>query len=431
MSRARDTLLVWMNGRQVGRLTKHRHGGLTFQYDTTWLSWSHTIPISLSIPLRKAPFENNKILPFLDNLLPDNIPIRQHLAERTVAHGYDTFSLLETIGRDCVGALQFLPENQNPTTPSTPVSSRPLESKEMATLLANLRKRPLGLSDDEEFRLSIAGAQEKTALLFYDNKWHIPHGSTPTTHILKPPIGLLSDGLDLRDSVENEYFCMQFVQALGIPTADTEICTFEQVNVLSVKRFDRLWTSQKTLLRLPQEDLCQALSCPPTQKYQADGGPGISAVLNLLQGSDNATDDRKTFFKSILVFWLLAAIDGHAKNFSIALYPGGRFKLAPLYDIMSIQPYSDAAQLRKNTIAFAMSVGKNPHYKLSVISPRHFTESASLAGLPKALITTLIDELKSSVPEAMEKTLSQLPSGFPEKLARSIQSGVLRRLEKL
>jgi serine/threonine-protein kinase HipA len=431
MTRSGQNLIVWMNGRCVGILAKQRQGGISFEYDPQWLSWPHAIPLSLSLPLRKGAFENSKMLPFLDNLLPDLPQIRQKLAEKTVARGYDTFSLLETMGRDCVGALQFLWENQVPAEANSPVSGRRLGSADINVLLSNLRKRPLGLSDDEEFRLSIAGAQEKTALLFYKNHWHIPHSSTATTHILKPAIGLLADGLDLRDSVDNEYFCMQFVQNLGLPTADTEICSFEDTKVLAIKRFDRLWTSENTLLRLPQEDFCQALSCPPTQKYQADGGPGIMASLELLQGSDTAVEDRETFFKSILVFWLLAAIDGHAKNFSIALYPGGRFKLAPLYDIMSIQPYSDAAQLRKNTISFAMSVGSKPHYKLSVISPRHFAETAALAGLPKLVFPTLIDSLKADVPKALEKTLSRLPLGFPEKLAMSIQSGVLYRLNKL
>ena len=139
---------------------------------------------------------------------------------------------------------------------------------------------------DGEFRISIAGAQEKTALLYWKDRWHIPHGTTATTHILKPQIGMLPSGIDLNRSVENEHLCLRLTAALGLPSANTEIADFDGERVLVIERFDRRWTRDNRLLRLPQEDCCQALSVPPTLKYDADGGPGMADILDLLKASD-------------------------------------------------------------------------------------------------------------------------------------------------
>jgi serine/threonine-protein kinase HipA len=203
------------------------------------------------------------------------------------------------------------------------------------------------LGEDEDFRISIAGAQEKTALLRWKNCWHKPSGTTATTHILKPQIGRLPNGIDLSCSVENEFFCLKLTAALGLPSAEVEIADFGGQRVLVVERFDRRWARDGRLLRLPQEDCCQALSVPPSLKYEADGGPGIPAILNLLNGSDDPTADRHRVLKALVVFWLLGATDGHAKNFSIFLGPGGRFSATPLYDVF---PRSRASMPAKSSV---------------------------------------------------------------------------------
>jgi serine/threonine-protein kinase HipA len=280
----------------------------------------------------------NPVVAVFDNLLPDSSPIRRRLAERAHAGGEDAYSLLTAIGRDCVGALQFLPGDEEPEAIGEP-QGQTVSDKRIAAILTDLAQAPLGVSvEDEEFRISIAGAQEKTALLYWKDHWRIPNGSTPTTHILKPQIGVLKSGIDLSHSVENEHFCMELARSLGLPTAKTNMVDFEDQRVLVVERFDRQWTGDHRLLRLPQEDCCQALSIPPTHKYQADGGPGIEQVLELLKASDNPEEDQRLFIRAQLVFWLMGATDGHAKNFSLFLYPGGGFRLTPLYDVMSAQP---------------------------------------------------------------------------------------------
>jgi serine/threonine-protein kinase HipA len=420
---------VFLNGRLVGRLTKEPGGAIDFVYHETWLAWKNAMPVSLSLQLREDRYSGQTVSAVFDNLLPDNEDTRNRLAARVKAAGTDAYSLLTAVGRDCVGALQFLPEGTEPG-PVGQVEGRLLSDEEIAAILGNLNNAPLGATDEGEFRISIAGAQEKTALLFWQDKWHIPHGSTATTHILKPQIGM-RDNIDLSQSVENEHLCMKLTRALGLPTARTEIADFSDRRVLVVERFDRRWTGDHRLLRLPQEDCCQALSVPPTAKYQAQGGPGIAAILELLKGSDDPESDRRNFMKAQIVFWLMGAIDGHAKNFSIFLNPGGRFRLTPLYDVMSAQPAVDAGQIRHNKMKLALAVGDNNHYVVDTILPRHFIQTGETAGIPAATTRDVLFELLARVPPALETTRQELPAGFPEPIVNAIRNGMLRRLRQI
>lgn len=430
-ARSRVPLNVFVNSRLVGRLRKDVSGAIDFQYDESWLGWEHTFPISLSLPLREDRYVGDRVAAVFDNLLPDSVEIRRRVAERVGAPGDDAYSLLAAIGRDCIGALQLLPEGVA-AGPAGEVAGEALSDKRIAALLKDLGRTPLGVSaEDQEFRISLAGAQEKTALLFWKKRWRLPHGSAATTHILKPQIGVLRNGIDLSRSVENEHLCMLLTAALGLPTAHTEIATFDEVPVLLVERFDRHWTKDKRLLRLPQEDLCQALSVPPTRKYQSDGGPGIREILQFLKASDDPEADRWLFMKAQIVFWLLGATDGHAKNFSIFLHPGGGFRLTPLYDVMSLQPAYAANQVKRNRLKLAMSVGDNRHYVIESILPRHFVQSAQQAGMPAAAVTEIIGEVVDGAAAAIESTEARLPPGFPARVKKSIMDGFRMRLRIL
>ena len=425
--RARTPLNVFLNARLVGRLRRLSSGAVDFQYDSSWLDWEHTLPISTSLPLREDRYIGDPVLAVFDNLLPDPEQIRRQIAERIGAEGHDAYSLLTELGRDCVGALQILPEGQEPGPPGA-VEGRTAEDGEIAGKLRNLGMAPLGLDDDEEFRISIAGAQEKTAYLYWKDKWHIPRGTTATTHIMKPQIGMLPNGIDLSRSVENEHLCLNLTAALGLASASTEIMDFDGERVLVVKRFDRLWTKNGRLLRLPQEDCCQALSVPASLKYDADGGPGMADILGLLQGSDEPAADQRMFIKAQIVFWLLGATDGHAKNFSIFLKPGGRFSMTPLYDVMSAQPAVDAGQLRQNGFKLALAVGDNRHYVIGRISPRHFAQTVAREGLPALTINEICRELAEGAEPAIEIVLESLPQQFPAELADSVINGIRARL---
>ncbi len=425
--RTRIPLNVYLNARLVGRLRRQASGAIDFQYDPAWLSWENTLPVSLSLPLREDRYVGAPVIAVFDNLLPDSDAVRRRLAERVHADDADAYSLLAKIGRECVGALQLLPDGTEPG-PAGTVNGRSVDDDYIARKIGDLTATPLGVDEDEEFRISLAGAQEKTAFLFWKEKWHVPHGTTATTHIMKPQIGMLPSGIDLTRSVENEYLCLKLTEAFGLPTASVAIADFKDQRVLVVQRFDRLWTKDNRLLRLPQEDCCQALSVPPTRKYEADGGPGMAAILDLLKASDDPEADRRSFLKAQIIFWLFGATDGHAKNFSIFLQQGGRFRLTPLYDVMSVQPAFDAGQLRRNQMKFALSVGDNRHYVVYEIMPRHFVQTAAKSGVPASLVQSIFDELLENQEAVINKVMKELPTGFPQELADSIIGGLRARL---
>lgn len=421
---------VFLNRRRVGQFFREPDGAFAFTYAVEWLEWENTLPVSRSLPLRPERYIGPPVIAVFDNLLPDNDDIRRRLAERVGADGLDAYSLLARIGRDCVGALQFLPEGETPEA-SDSLTGDTLGDEEIAAILKDLKRSPLGIRRERDFRISVAGAQEKTALLLHEGRWTLPTGTTPTTHIFKPAIGALPNGMDLTDSIENEHFCMRLMAGFGLPVASTEIATFADTRVLVIERFDRLRARDGRLIRLPQEDCCQALSVPPTKKYQSEGGPGIVDICALLQGSDEPLRDRARFFKANVLFWLIGATDGHAKNFSIALTPGGRFTMTPLYDVLSVQPSLDAGQLQIKDMKLAMCAGKNRHYKVSDIVGRHFVETGLAAGFSREQIAHIFEEICAEADGAFAGALAEMPPGFPDALHESIRRGFDRRIGSL
>ncbi|WP_095090001.1 type II toxin-antitoxin system HipA family toxin [Mesorhizobium sophorae] len=425
--RTHAPLNVFLNSRLVGVLRRETSGAIDFRYDLDWLGWRATFPISLSLPLREDRYIGEPVINVFDNLLPDSDAIRKRVAERVGAAGTDAYSMLTALGHDCVGALQFLPDGINPGAPGS-TDGKPVDVSEIGDIIRNLAAAPLGMGEDDDFRISIAGAQEKTALLRKDGKWYKPVGTSATTHILKPQIRQLPNGIDLSNSVENEYLCLKLLAAFGAPSADAEITDFGERRTLIIERFDRRWTRDNRLLRLPQEDCCQALSFPPTRKYQSDGGPSMRSILELLKGSDTPESAIAMFMRANIVFWLIGATDGHAKNFSIFLGPGGRFRMTPLYDVLSAQPSLDAGQIQKKKFKLAMSVGKGRHYAINDIMPRHFIQTAELSGVGAALVKSIFDDLAESAVRAFDEVVESLPGGFPEAMTDSIGKAIVHRL---
>jgi serine/threonine-protein kinase HipA len=426
-------LNVLINNRLVGRLEKEPGGAIEFQYDQSWLDWPPHFPISLSMPPRKATFRGEPVVAVFDNLLPDNPTVRRLVAEKTGAQGTDSYSLLEQIGRDCVGAMQFLPDG-TAVDAFQPIEGEPVSDEEIEAILANLARVPLGIDTEQEFRISVAGAQEKTALLFHDGRWKRPIGTTPTTHILKPQLGEIPTPwgmIDLSNSVENEHYCLKLLEGFGLPIAQTEIVTFGARRVLVVERFDRQWRGNDRLLRLPQEDCCQALSIPSSRKYQNQQGPSAVDIMTLLKGSDEPLKDQAAFFKSQIIFWLIGATDGHGKNFSVFLRPGGRFELTPFYDVLSAQPAFDAKRIPHNKYKLAMSVGASRHYKILDVHGRHFVETAKEAGLGPTIIKQVLEEVFRDALPAAERALGLMPEGFHADIHTSVVNAMTGRLDRL
>jgi serine/threonine-protein kinase HipA len=289
---------------------------------------------------------------------------------------------------------------------------------------------------DRDFRISIAGAQEKTALLRHGEKWLQPLGATPTTHIVKLPLGLVGNmQADMRTSVYNEWLCLKFMEALGFDVPKVDIVTFaDHTPVLVVERFDRKSHSSGTwIIRLPQEDFCQALGVGPDQKYEADGGPSVERLAQVLSGSQNARADLRTLLASQVAFWLLAATDGHAKNFSIRLQAGGSYSLTPLYDVLSAWPIigKGKSQLAWRNAKLAMAVsGKNRHYALATIMRRHFNATAVKCGWGENA-EDIISELLNRVELAIAVVARQMPVDFPLDVAEPIIEGIRKQAQRL
>jgi serine/threonine-protein kinase HipA len=425
-SKSRE-LSVWMNGEHVGTWITHPAKPDEFRYTPEWLSAESARPISLSMPLRPSEYRGGVVTAYSDNLLPDSRRIRDRIQRRFEASSSSAFDLLAEIGRDCVGAIQLLPDS-GPTPGVRKIEGATLTRADVEHLLTDLlRVTPGDTDENDDFRISLAGAQEKTALLRLKGKWMRPKGTTPTTHILKLPIGTGGGGIDLATSVENEWLCAEILGEYGVPVAQCAMDRFGGQQVLVVERFDRRMSSDGSwIMRLPQEDLCQATGVPSDRKYEADGGPGIAAIMGLLLGSSLAEKDRQDFFKTQILYWLLCAIDGHAKNFSLFLDAGGGYRLTPRYDVLSAFPVlgTSTRMLSPKKVKMAMAVqGKSRHYLWHSILGRHWQETAKRCGLGGSF-RSLVAELLDRAPRVVDSVSSRLPKGFPDSVASPILDGL-------
>ncbi len=425
------SLAVWMNAERVGTWTLPARGPQTFTYAETWLHSAQFRPLSLSLPagFGGALLSGNAVESWFDNLLPDSEVIRYRAQARFQAASTSAFDLLAAIGRDCAGAVQLLPMGEEPRGINR-IDAKPLTDKEIGQRLRAVTAAPAPGSMDPEadaLRLSMAGAQEKTAFLWHNGQWCLPLGSTPTTHLFKLPMGIIGEGqIDFSSSVENEWLCSKVLKAYGLSVAATEMASFDGERCLIVERFDRrLHASGAYWLRLPTEDFCQATSTPAASKYENNGGPGMVAIAELLAQSSERSD-LASFFKAQVLFWMLRAIDGHAKNFSLFLNPSGCFQLTPLYDVLSAWPVigrrSGQWPQQKLRLAMAWHGEKGRYTKPLEITSRRMLLTAKRLGLGEA--QTILCALIAQTPAVISSVQSQLPAGFPQTVAEPVLAGL-------
>lgn len=436
-----QTLTLWANGEHVGRWTLTARGDMELEYAPTWVSSPRGRPVSLSLPfnLNNEVLRGDNVAHYFEGLLPDSEAIRRRVAARFKTGSLAAFDLLSAIGRDCVGALQLLPEGELPTDVER-IDGVVLDEEAIERhLLQTVSPERFGSATDpdDDFRISLAGAQEKDAFLQWNGQWMKPRGATPTTHIFKLPLGLIGGRqADFTTSVDNEWLCLRIFKAFGLPTAHAEIATFGRQRVLVVERFDRRVSSNRThLLRLMQEDFCQATGTSPLIKYENEGGPGLMSLFTLARQSLDAQRDMRTLMASQILFWMLRAPDGHAKNFSIQLLAGsaGRFRLTPIYDVMSALPAMGDGpnQWAPQEIKLAMALlGKNRHYHVHHIGRRHFNSTARKVGYGENA-DMLMDELVARTPEVVAQLQAELPGGFSQRVADKILGGLLEAARSL
>ncbi|NQY63228.1 MAG: type II toxin-antitoxin system HipA family toxin [Alteromonadaceae bacterium] len=431
-------LHIWMNGVFVGYWQK-KLGVEELQYVDSWVESEIGRPLSISLPFTpdNQKHRGDKVKFYFDNLLPDSTDIRERLAQKFGSRSASPFDLLVELGRDCVGAIQLLPPGEEPENIDS-ILYEPLSEKQVANILRKtVSVDKFGQNDlDGDLRISLAGAQEKTALLWHDNQWCFPLGATPTTHIFKLPLGLVGDmKANMNESVENEWLCSKIIDAYDLPVAQCDIDIFEDQKALIVERFDRKYSLDKTwLIRLPQEDMCQAQGISPIIKYQKDGGLGIVDCMKILDGAYDPVVDKKMFFEAQVIFWLLFVTDGHCKNFSIHHLSKDQYRLTPLYDILSVHPLigrkNDQIPIQKAKMAMALRGSKN-YYLINKIQRRHFIAQAVEVGISAGDADRWITDIINSTESVVQKIYKILPDNFPMPLADKILKGMLTQSKKL
>jgi serine/threonine-protein kinase HipA len=387
-----EPLVVLLAGHEVGRIVRDRRGRVGFTYRDEWRSSADAFPLSLSLPLAAAEHPPDRVEAFVWGLLPDDERILDRWARRFQVSVRNVFGLLSHVGEDCAGAAQFVrPERLDAVRVERAQEVAWLKTADVEERLAGLRTDPSSWrAPNDTGQFSLSGAQPKTALYFERGRWGVPAGGTPTTHILKPAHGAYSG------HIENEHLCLALARELGLPAAASEVRRFGKEPAIVIERYDRIRTAKRQVLRLHQEDLCQALGLPPTAKYQNEGGPGAADVVALLRThSSRPVEDVDAFTDALGFAWLTAGTDAHAKNYSLLHAAGGRVRLAPLYDLESALPYGfDQQRLR-----LAMKVGDK--YRLRDIGPRQWRALAIAIRVdPDRLVARLVD-LAARLPAAL------------------------------
>jgi serine/threonine-protein kinase HipA len=345
-----DSLIVLLDDAVVGTVTRLRGGRLRFDYDDAYRDRPAALPLSLSMPTQVALHPDHVVTPWLWGLLPDNEAVLARWAREFQASASSPFSMLATrIGEDCAGAVRFATPETIERAITRPGRIEWLSDDDVAERLRELREDStawLGRSFTGQF--SLAGAQAKTALLYQDGRWGVPSGATPTSHILKPAVA----GLDDHDL--NEHICLDAARRAGLVVVRTHVANFGNETAIVVDRYDRRQIEGQ-MVRVHQEDMCQALGVYPTHKYQNDGGPGPVEIVRLLRSAmaPRISDETVWRFIDALAWnWIIAGTDAHAKNYSLLL-ADDQVRLAPLYDIASALPYGT----HEKKLRFAMKIG--------------------------------------------------------------------------
>ncbi|MCW5770518.1 MAG: type II toxin-antitoxin system HipA family toxin [Rhodospirillaceae bacterium] len=461
-------LVVLFAGREIGRVRKETGDRLIFTYADAWRHSPNAVPLSLSMPLVTASHRHTSIETYLWGLLPDNELVLDRWARKFQVSARNAFALIAHVGEDCAGAVQFArPERLAALTTAGAEEVEWLDEAEVADRLRTLRiDRAAWRMPRDTGQFSLAGAQPKTALLHRDGRWGIPAGRTPTTHILKPPTG------EFDGHAENEHFCLLLARKLGLPAATSQVQRFGEEIAIVIERYDRAYTREMAaaaaaeaaakaaeaatwtgdaatpdartkaaaaaagaaaaaaraqrladlakfmpILRLHQEDLCQALGVMPTSKYQNEGGPSPKDIASLIEAhSSRPREDVRTFVDALIFNWLIAGTDAHAKNYSLLHGGGGQIRLAPLYDLASALPYPEFDPQR---LKLAMKMGGE--YRLRDIGPRQWRKFAEELKLKPGGIVERAADLASQLPQHVEDVRNDIR-------ARGLEHAILDRL---
>ncbi|MGA2497313.1 MAG: type II toxin-antitoxin system HipA family toxin [Tepidisphaeraceae bacterium] len=369
-------LIVYLNSNAVGTLDQDDSGLLWFQYDAAWLNSPDAIPLSRSLPLQSKPFKGKLARPFFAGILPDEGPRGQIAAILGVSERND-FAMLERIGGECAGAVSLLPEGVPPPG-SGEKRMRELSEKELQEVIAELPRRPL-MAGAEGIRLSLAGAQSKLPVIIHGSTVALPLGNTASTHIIKPEPERFP-GL-----VANEILCMTLARSLGLNVPPVATRMVGSKPCIVVQRYDRSINPDGTIVRVHQEDFCQALGFPPEKKYQQEGGPLLRDCISMLRDwSTIPALDIRDFLDGLIFNVLIGNADAHAKNYSV-IYRDGQRRLAPLYDLVCTLAWPELSKVP------AMKIGRSE--SMETITPAHWEKMAEETRVSWPMLRERIAEL--------------------------------------
>jgi serine/threonine-protein kinase HipA len=406
-------LAVYFRDDPVGRLWLDERNRFAFQYDRGWLQKEGAIPLSLSLPLGEQPYEDDTARPFFANLLPE-AEIRKIITRRLRISEKNDFALLREIGGECAGAVSVVPEG---VRPSVKGGYRELDEEQLHKVIVELPRKPL-LAGDKGIRLSLAGAQNKLPVYIEEDRIFLATGNAPSSHILKPPIP------GFEGTVENEAFCMMLAARMGLSVPKVAIRRGLDMLYL-IKRYDRIRDEEGRVLRLHQEDFCQALGILPEHKYESEGGPTLARCFALVKDkSVSPAADRRMLILWLVFNWLIGNADSHAKNLAI-LYTIRGPRLAPFYDIMCTQVYPELVD------RLAMRIGgeNRPRW----IQRRHLDRLGNDVGIKPRLIQRIVDEMSERMASAANAVAEDFVNAYGDcsivgkivdlirKLSRTIQ----------
>lgn len=391
-------LNVFLFNTLAGYLFSTADRGVVFFYDENYVN-NNGMPLSLSLPLQKEEFSQKKCMPYFSGLLPEG-SIRNRISEYLHISEASTIKFLQALGGECSGTVSFYNSEEENNFPKdnwklSEENYIPLTKENLCTFIKESKNKPM-LLGSKDLRLSLAGAQEKISLAYFNNIWHLPKNGAPSTHILKPT---RSD--ELSTIAHNEFFCMKLANKLKLPVPQTEILELDDLSVFVCQRYDRKHDFEKgTIQRIHQEDFCQALGIMNDIKYQADGGPSLKDCFNLIQEKfSDKLEQINIFLKSILFNYLIGNCDSHGKNFSL-VFEDSKIKLSPLYDLVSTTVYPAL------TKKMAMKLGSN--YEIEKITRNDFAKQAELFEIKNRFWVNVMEDFsKNLIPAFCE--VSNMP----------------------
>jgi len=376
-------LSVYLHNSVAGQLWLDDTSRFSFQYDPGYLKNPAAVPLSLSLPLRQAPFIHGSARPFFSNLLPEG-EVRSLIAKIKQISEHNDFKLLEAIGGECAGAISIVPENKTLSAESDYVA---LSNREVEDILEQNAIRPALILKDE-LRLSLAGAQNKIPVYIDAGGFYLTYGIASSSHILKPQSPYFED------MVQNEHFCMRLAEVVELTVPKSTIWQGVKHIAYIVERYDRIKTRDGIIERLHQEDLCQVLSCMPDQKYENEGGPGLADCNRVIDiHSSQPILDKQALIKWVIFNYFLGNADAHGKNLSMIRGIDGSIRLAPFYDLISTRAYPDISK------KMAMKIGKETQFNW--IMERHWKQMADQLDIKFSYLKKLLREVAEALETAM------------------------------